>query len=71
MKLTSLLLAAFLVGTTTLALAPTAQAAPPCWYAADKVDCVQDQTDVCVYGYTRDCIIYNPCNPVNCDPYWP
>lgn len=47
-------------------------AAPALLPAADDLAPVGSaQAAKCIYGYTPDCIIYNPCNPAYCDPYWP
>lgn len=71
---TLVLLATVLLATSALVLLPGAAAAPPCVPdpIEEKVDCVQDLvTGRCVYGYSRECIVYNPCNPTYCDPAWP
>ena len=68
------LLAAASLAITALAFVPMANAAPPCANDSlgQKVDCLQDEVGGrCVYGYSRDCIVYNPCNPTYCDPAWP
>lgn len=64
------LVAVALLAATVIAVAPSAEAAPRCWYTPveDKVECL---TDICVYGYATDCLIYNPCNPWYCDPWLP
>lgn len=74
MRLTALALTTLVLATTALAAAPAAEAAPPCWYTPldDKPECVTEYVaGICVYGYNPDCLIYNPCNPWYCDPWWP
>lgn len=41
---------------------PAAEAdGPPCVYGSDDA-CLYS----CLYGYTRDCVVYNPCDPRRC-----
>ena len=69
-----LVVAGMLIATSLATLAPTAIAGPACVGppVGDEVACVKDLAKgQCIYGYTRDCIVYNPCNPTYCDPAWP
>ena len=74
MRLTALLLTTTLLAATAITFVPAASAAPPCWYAPvdEKLNCLrQEVKEICVYGYSPDCLVYNPCNPTYCDPWWP
>jgi hypothetical protein len=62
MRIVTLVLVAGLLLTAAPLLAPTASACDP----NVPGTCVK-----CVYGYTSDCIVRNPCDPRSCDPYWP
>lgn len=65
MRLLTLALAAGLLLTLApLVVAPTASACDP-----RVPTCGWDGE--CIFGYQPRCLIFDPCDPRSCDPWWP